>query len=177
MFGNAARSTVPHRIRRRIGPTIDRLARRVGQPEYRVWPAGYVGTVSMPRPELEAMLHDLGFRWNPLSLFHYTLVGESSDGSWVYRPSVFADRQLHVVLYGKGSSWTDIYAHTEFSWIRHPLKHAKEEEIRRAEGAVTMRRMLEQFGVEYDRKSIVTRSVVQLADRVREAIRRPGSPF
>lgn len=128
---------------------------------------GYVGTVPVPIAELEATLRDAGFRWDPLSLYHYTLIGNSSDGSWTLRSSWFADRQLRVILFGRGSDRTDIYAHTEYSWIRHPIKHAAEEDIRRSEGATTMRRILEAHGVEYDRESTVTRTAVHLLDRLR----------
>lgn len=171
MPGISSRSTVPRHLRRRVGPAIDRLARLVGQPRYRVWPAGYVGTVSLSKAELEATLRDAGFQWDPVSLYHYTLVGNSSDGSWVYRSSRLADRQLHVVLFEQGSDRTEIYAHTEFSWIRHPIKHAEEESIRRSEGARTMRRILEECGVAYDRHSIVTRRATQIVGRIRVALR------
>jgi hypothetical protein len=142
-----------------------------------VWPAGYVGTVSVPIAELEATLREVGFRWDPVSLYHYTLIGNSSDGSWVYRSSRLSDRQLHVVLFGKERDWTEIYAHTEYSWIRHPLKHARQEDIRRSEGARTMRRILERCRVEYDRKSILTRGVTQAGGRIREALRNARGPL
>ncbi len=159
-----------------MGPVIDRVAKRFGQPEYRVWPNGYVATVSAPVGEVEKKLHDDGFSWDPLSLYHYTLVGKGSDGSWTYRSSRLADRQLHVVLFERSRDRTDIYAHTEYSWLSHPLKHAEQEDIRRTDGVETMRRLLESWGVDYTRESVVTRMMRRAVTRLRDELRyRSGS--
>ncbi len=159
-----------------MGPAIDRVAQRVGQPEYRVWPKGYVATVPVPIEELEEKLHDEGFSWDPLSLYHYTLVGNESDGSWAYRPSWLADRQLHVVLFERSRDRTDIYAHTEYSWLSHPLKHADQEGIRRSDGVEVMRRVLESWGVDSTRESLVTRTLRHAVVRLRDEVRlRRGS--
>lgn len=175
MLGNEVRPAVPRRLRRRVGPAIDRVAKRVGQPEYRVWPKGYAATVSVSIDELEEKLHDEGFSWNPLSLYHYTPVGNGSDGSWTYRSSRLADRQLHVVLFERSRDRTDVYAHIEYSWLSHPLKHAKQEDIHRSDGAKTMRRLLESWDVEYTRESIVTRTVRHAVIRLRNEIRQRSS--
>ncbi|WP_408957068.1 hypothetical protein [Natrinema sp. 74] len=155
-----------------MGPVIDRVAKGLGQPEYRVWPKGYVATVSLPIAEVEEKLNDEGFSWDPLSLYHYTLVGNGSDGSWAYRSSRLADRQLHVVLFERSRDRTDVYAHTEYSWLSHPLKHAKQEAIRRSDGVATMRGVLEAWDVEYTRESIVTRTVRHIVTRLRDERRR-----
>lgn len=154
-----------------MGPAIDSIAKRLGQPEYRVWPKGYVGTASVPIAELEKKLHDEGFSWDPLSLYHYTLIGNESDGSWTYRSSRLADRQLHVVLFERRRDRTDVYAHTEYSWLRHPLEHAEQEAIRRSDGVATMRRALEAWDVEYTCESLVTRTVRHTLIRLRDELR------
>ncbi|WP_310907872.1 hypothetical protein [Natrinema sp. 1APR25-10V2] len=148
------------------------MAQRVGQPEYRVWPKGYVATVPVSIGDVEEKLHEEGFSWDPLSLYHYTLVGNGSDGSWAYRPSRLADRQLHVVLFERSRDRTDIYAHTEYSWLSHPLKHAEQEGIRRTDGVETMRRVLESWGVDYTRESVVTRTMRHAVTRLRDELRR-----
>lgn len=170
MMASSARVRVPRRIRHRIGPWIDRFARRIGQPEYHVHPAGYVGTVRLPIADVEATLRDGGFGWDPISLYHYTQAGSSTDGSWVYRSSLLADRQLHVVLFSQAPDRTDVYAHTEFSWLRHPFKHAEEENIRREEGVAEMRRWLDAQGLEYERESVVRRRAEHVVERIRESL-------
>ncbi|WP_126662062.1 hypothetical protein [Haloterrigena salifodinae] len=175
MLDDDVRPMMSHRLRRQMGPTIDRVAKRFGQPEYRVWPKGYVATVSVPIAEVETKLHDEGFTWDPLSLYHYTLVGNKSDGSWTYRSSRLANRQLHVVLFERRRGRTDVYAHAEYSWLRHPLKHAEEKAIRRSDGAATMQRVLEAWDVDYTRESIVTRTVRHTLARLRdELLQRSG---
>lgn len=176
MLDSDVRPTIPRRLRRRIGPEIDRVAKRVGQPEYRVWPKGYVATVSAPIGDVEEKLHNWGFSWDPVSLYHYTLVGNGSDGTWAYRSSRLADRQLHVVLFERSRDRTDIYAHTEYSWLRHPLKHADQEEIRRSDGVEAMRRVLDAWDVDYTRESIVRRTVRHAATRLRDERRQRSGP-
>lgn len=171
MLGTDVRPTMVRRLRRRLGPAIDRVAKRVGQPEYHVRPNGYVATVSVPIAEVEEKLRDEGFSWDPLSLYHYTPVGNDSDGSWTYRTSLLADRQLHVILFERRDDRTDVYAHAEYSWLRHPLKHAEHEAIRRSHGVGAMRRVLETWDVEYVRKSIVTRTARQALTRLRDELR------
>ena len=132
---------------------------------------GYVGTVQLPIADVEATLRDGGFAWDPVSLYHYTPAGSSTDGSWVYRSSPFADRQLHVVLFVQAPDRTDIYAHAEFSWLRHPVKHAREVGIRREEGVAEMRRWLDAQGLDYERESVLRRRAEHVVRRVHESVR------
>lgn len=164
------RSSALRVLRQRLGPRIDRVARTFGQPTTRVYPAGYVGTVPLPIAEVEAELRDSEFTWDPLSMYHYTPEGNDTDGSWAYRSSWLADRQLHVVLFEAGSAVTEVYAHDEFNWSRHPVKHAREEDIRRSEGSAEMRRWLEARGIAYERSSIPLRKIRHAAERVREGV-------
>lgn len=153
------RRSVCRQLRHHLGPRINGCARRFGQPTTHVYPRGYVGTIDLPIDDLEAELRDGGFTWDPLSMYHYTPAGSSTDGSWAYRSSWFADRQLHVVLFAQALDRTDVYAHDEFSWLRHPIKHAREVDIRRREAVAEMRRWLERTGLEYERHSSVRRRI------------------
>jgi hypothetical protein len=172
MSAETPRLSVPRRVRQRLGPWIDRLARRVGQPEYHVRDEGYAGTVSVPVADLESRLADAGFSWDPVSLYHRTQAGTGTDGSWVYRSSPLADRQLHVVLFAQSADRLDVYAHEEYSWLRHPVKHARQEDIRRERGAAELRRWLDEQPFEYEHESRARRRAAHIAERVRQAIPR-----
>lgn len=166
MAENSLRPSAVRRLRHRVGPWINQLTRALGQPTTRVYPEGYVGTVRRSIDDFEAELSDGGFEWDPLSMYHRTAAGSTTDGSWVYRPARLADRQLHVVLFARRRDQIDVYAHEEFSWLRHPVKHAREEDIRRNEGVAEMRRWLAARGIEYDRDSLVRRKVRHAVERV-----------
>lgn len=56
-----------YRVRQRVDPWITRLARTLGQPEYRIRQTEYVGTVRLPMEELIAELRAGGFMWGPFS--------------------------------------------------------------------------------------------------------------
>ena len=159
---------VPYRLRHTIGPWINGLAERLGQPTYHVQPTEYAGTAHCSMNDLEALLQDDGFSWAPFSLYHRTPVGTSPDRSWTYRSSVLADRQLHVLLFAQTSETVDVYAHTEYNWLRHPVKHAQQIGIDRAEGARLMRQWLAKRGVDSDNESRVIRRLTHLLERVRE---------
>lgn len=166
------RPSVLRRIRHRIGPAIDRLARRVGQPEYHVRDEGYAGTVGVPLADLESRLSDAGFTWDPVSLYHRTKAGTDTDGSWVYRSSPLADRQLHVVLFAQSADRMDVYAHEEYNWLRHPVKHARQEDIRRERGSTEMRRWLDEQPFDYEHELRARRRLAHVAERVRQAASR-----
>lgn len=170
----SGRSSTLRRLRQRIGPWLDRVGKALGQPTTHVYPSGYVGTVNRPIADLEAELHDGGFTWDPLSMYHYTPEGTSTDGSWAYRSSSLADRQLHVVLFAQHADQTDVYAHDEFNWLRHPLKHVREEGIRRNDGAAEMQRWLTARGIEYDRDPAVQRKLRHTMGRMRKRVRGAG---
>ena len=174
MVATPVRRSVPRRLRHRLGPWLDRVARTIAQPTVHVHPPGYVGTVTLPIDEFEAELQADGFAWDPLSTYHYTPEGSSTDGSWVYRRSWLADRQLHVVLFAQDDEHTDVYVHDEFSWLRHPLKHVGEVDVRRDEGVEAMRRWLDDRGLAYERGTPVWRKIRHAANRFRERFGGPG---
>jgi hypothetical protein len=156
------------RFRRAVGPWVDRAAQTVGEPITRVRAAGYAGTARCPVEDLEAELADLGFRWDPLALYHFTPVGTPADGSWVYRESPFADRQLHVVLFAQERDRVDLYAHDEPNWLRHPIAHARQTDIDHERGASEMRRHLTGVDVETGWESLVRRKVSHAIQRLRD---------
>lgn len=168
MVYSSVRLSAARRLRQWIGPWLDRVATRLGQPITRVHPSGYVATVDLPIDDLEAELQDGGFTWDPVSIYHYTPEGNSTDGSWAYRTRWLADRQLHVVLFAQRADRTDVYAHDEFNWLRHPIKHAGEVNIRRYEGATEMRRWLRGRDLEYERDSLLRRKIRHIVGRIQE---------
>lgn len=167
MSRSPVRESALRELRQQLGPRLDRLVEAFAQPTTQVYPSGYVGTVRRPIAELERALRRGGFHWDPISMYHYTPTGRPSDGSWVYRPSPLADRQLHVVLFAEGDDRTEVYAHDEYSWLRHPVKHAKHVDIRRSEGVDEALRWLDDRGVEYDRDGRVRRTLRHVVDQVR----------
>lgn len=84
----------------------------------------YVLTARCSEDTLEQLLSDAGFSRNPIASLKVRMDGNTSEGSWVWRPSMLSSYQVHVVLHeladGNG---VDVYAHWECSWIRHPYKH------------------------------------------------------
>lgn len=161
---------VPYRIRHTIGPWINGLADWLGQPNYHVQPTEYAGTAQCSLGDLETMLRADGFSWAPFSLYHRTPIGTRPHTSWTYRSSVLADRQLHVILFAQSSEIIDIYAHTEYNWVRHPFKHTRQIGIDRAKGAGLMRQWLDYRGIACDHESRITRRVTHLLERVRERL-------
>lgn len=144
---------VPYRVRHRVGPWITRLARTLGQPEYRLRETEYVGTVQQPLDEFTEALREHGFEWDPLAWYHMPPVGTEPDGSWTYRQSLLADRQLHVILIAHSATYIDVFAHEEYNWLRHPIKHLRQVGIERKAGSRQMRRWLDRHGVDVDTRS------------------------
>ena len=165
-----------YRVRRTCGPHLDALVRRLGHQSHRIRRTEYVGTVERPIDDLEAGLREGGFRWDPFSLYHYTPAGTATDGSWVYRSSPFADRQLHVILFAQSPDRIDVYAHNEFNWLRHPRKHFREADVRREEGAEQMRRALDRLGIDHDREPWLIRKAIHVLERVLEGPLGDGIP-
>lgn len=170
MTGQSTGGSVSRRIRHRAGPVIDRLAKRVTRPEYHVRPDGYVGTVRLSGDEFRSRLRDRGFGWDPVSFYHFTPLGESADGSYAYRSSLFADRQIHVVLFVQRSGYVDVYAHEEYNWVRHPRKHAAEENIDRDGGVSAMREWFDDADIPYDRRGRIRRRVDHAVKRGRRFV-------
>lgn len=90
------------------------------------------------------------------------------NGSWTYRRSLLADRQLHVILSAQAPEHIAVYAHEEYNWLRHPIKHGKQVGIDRERGAARMRRWLEAQGLDISEESRTRRYTVHLLHRFRE---------
>lgn len=76
----------------------------------------YAGRLRMSVAECERLLWAEGFVRNPFSRVK-TRGGDPEAGSWVYRESPLAERQLHVMLFPAEDGDTDVYAHDELSSV------------------------------------------------------------
>lgn len=115
----------------------------------------YALTLREPYPLVEAQLHRLGFVRNLVSSLKfrdYATPPETSVASWVRYPdgALASDDQLHLALFvGPDRSTTDVYAHWEPSWIRHPIRHYRANDVDAEEGVERTRALFEREGVEY----------------------------
>lgn len=85
----------------------------------------YVATVMSDEERFEECLHEAGFIRNPLAALKQLASRPTSveEGSWVWRPDGFySDYQLHVILFDVDGDLR-VYAHWEYSWTTHPIKH------------------------------------------------------
>lgn len=129
-------------MRRRLWPGIHSLL-DVGVGGYALSdtpPEEYVCTLQCTEPEVEQMLRELGFSRNIFASLKVRVDGNVSDGSWVYRESVLADHQLHVILH-QTDAGVETYAHWEYSSIRHPYRHYLARDYRADKGVRIMRRV------------------------------------
>lgn len=81
--------------------------------------AEFAGTIARSLDETERWLHDIGFVRNPIARLK-TRDGTPEAGSWVYRESPLARRQLHLMLFESEDGGIAVYAHEELSSV-HPL--------------------------------------------------------
>ncbi|WP_235027989.1 hypothetical protein [Halorubrum sp. JWXQ-INN 858] len=115
----------------------------------------YALTLREPYPRVEATLHRLGFVRNLVSsLKHraYDAPSETTVASWARYPegALASTHQLHLGLFvGADGETTDVYAHWEPSWIRHPIRHYRAREVDSAAGVARVRDLFEREGVEY----------------------------
>ncbi|MDB2223446.1 hypothetical protein PM023_02010 [Halorubrum ezzemoulense] len=115
----------------------------------------YAFTLREPFPLVEAQLHRLGFVRNLVSSLKYRdyeTPPETTVASWAWYPegALASDDQLHLALYvGPDRSTTDVYAHWEPSWIRHPVRHYRATEVDAQRGIERVRSLFEEAGIEY----------------------------
>jgi hypothetical protein len=115
----------------------------------------YAFTLRAPYPEVEAQLHRLGFVRNLVSSLKYRAYAtppETTVASWAWYPkgALASDYQLHLSLYvGPDRSTTDVYAHWEPSWIRHPIRHYRATDVDAQEGIERARSLFEKADIEY----------------------------
>ena len=115
----------------------------------------YALTLREPYPNVEARRHRLGFVRNLVSSLKYRdyeTPPETTVASRARYPegALASDNQLHLVLYvGADRSTTDVYAHWEPSWIRHPIRHYRATDIDAKKGIERIRSLFEEAGIEY----------------------------
>ncbi|SMO65109.1 hypothetical protein [Halorubrum cibi] len=115
----------------------------------------YAVTVHEPYRLLEARLHRLGFVRNLVSSLKYRSYEtdpETTVASWARYPdgALASDQQLHIGLFvGSDRETTDMYAHWEPSWIRHPVRHYRAEDVDAEEGIRRLRELFEREGIVY----------------------------
>ena len=118
-------------------------------------PDQYAMTLQEPYPHVEGRLHRLGFVRNLVSsLKHrsYDAPPETTVASWARYPAgaLRSSHQLHLGLFvGPDESTTDVYAHWEPSWIRHPIRHYRAREVDAEEGVRRVRDLFEREGVPF----------------------------
>jgi hypothetical protein len=75
----------------------------------------------------------------------------------LYEPYPIVEARLHRVGFvrnlalfvGPDGSTTDVYAHWEPSWIRHPVRHYRANDVDAATGVKRVRALFEREGIEY----------------------------
>lgn len=152
-------------VRKYVWPRIHGLLTTIGG--YSVGQVSndqYVGTIPHTEKQVEETLsHRIGFTWNPVAALKRE-DGEWSEGSWVFRDAddmVFwdgkakykhdflTDKQLHVTLFD-GEDGIDVYAHFEYSWITHPVKHLNTVDMKIDLAVAMTTRRLEESGIRLD---------------------------
>jgi hypothetical protein len=118
----------------------------------------YVGTVDMTEEEVEGLLRRMGFWRNPVAYLKTRTWSPFdsdgvSEGSWVWRESLFAPMQLHVTIFDNEDDGSyDICAHWEANWISRPVAHLRETDLHYETGANMMwDRLLAERVIPYSR--------------------------
>ena len=112
------------RVRRRVLPTLHRIKEPLGGyaqcPQH---PDEYVGTIPYDLEAFRADLEAMSFDPEPIAALKVHRDGRLSAGSWARRRSPLATWQVHVALFRDGADAVEVFAHREYSWLRHPYKH------------------------------------------------------
>lgn len=121
------------------------LSRRVPRVKwaYTLHEREYVGVIRKPPEEVEQLLWEHGARRNPLAAYKTLSDGTGEIGSWAFRESLFAENQLHVMLF-PAREGTAIYGHMEYSSINPftALKHYQGQGYDPEAGAKQLRQKL-----------------------------------
>lgn len=117
--------------------------------KYTLRPEERVGTVHKTPCEFQSDLRDMGFSREPVAALKYHEDGRKSAGSWAWRESRRANKQLHVTIFDNGDGTTEINAHWEYSWITHPVAHYRGVDYDRAAGVQMMEERLFDHGVPF----------------------------
>ncbi|NUB90835.1 hypothetical protein HTZ84_13665 [Haloterrigena sp. SYSU A558-1] len=112
------------RVRRRVLPTLHRIKEPFGGfAQCLQHPDEYVGTIPYGLETFRADLEAMAFEPEPIASLKIHRDGRLSAGSWARRRSPLATWQLHVALFQDGADAVDVFAHREYSWLRHPYRH------------------------------------------------------
>ncbi|MFC4543894.1 hypothetical protein ACFO5R_18365 [Halosolutus amylolyticus] len=138
------------RVRRRVLPTLHRIKEPLGGFAQCVQhPDEYVGTVQYGLREFRTDLDEMAFEPEPIASLKVHRDGRLSAGSWVRRKRPLATWQLHVALFENGPDAIDVFAHREYSWLRHPLKHYRGDGWDTTGGVERMRSLLSTHDVTF----------------------------
>ncbi|PGF15333.1 hypothetical protein CP556_03775 [Natrinema sp. CBA1119] len=138
------------RVRRRLLPALHRVKEPLGGYAIcRQHPEEYVGIVKRGLDAVRSILEELTFEPEPIASLKVHDDGRRSAGSWVRRESTLAPWQLHVTLFRTGEGTVEVFAHREYSWLRHPYKHYTQAGWDGRGGVERMRAMLSTHGVPF----------------------------
>lgn len=118
----------------------------------------FVGRVEMGEEAFEKYLDGCGFERNPLSSWKHLKSTEEHEEASFRKVGFedFPDYQVHVILYdgslinNADTGYTYIYAHWEYRWDKHPIKHLKRENYNGPEGVRRMKSNLDQNGLPHE---------------------------
>ena len=119
-------------VRKTAHDTLDPYLKRL-ETSREVCLEQYVGRIQIDEESFEEVLEQLGFIRNPLAYYKYTPEDRPSTGSWVLLSGdgpikIRSGRQLHITIY-ESEDGIDVFAHNEFDWREHPVRHLREEII------------------------------------------------
>ncbi|WP_306056311.1 hypothetical protein [Natronococcus wangiae] len=138
------------RVRRRVLPTLHRIKEPLGGfAQCTQHPDEYVGTVQRGLCEFRSDLEAMSFAPEPIASLKVHEDGRLSAGSWVRRRSPLARRQLHVALFQTSVENIEVFAHREYSWLRHPYRHYTGQGWDSSGGVERMRSLLSDHGVSF----------------------------
>ncbi len=147
---NAHAIDLTTRVRRRVLPTVHRIKEPFGGfAQCLQHPDEYVGTIQYGLGEFRSDLETMSFAPEPIASLKIHRDGRQSAGSWVRRPSPFSTWQLHVALFVTDTDAVDVFAHREYSWLRHPYKHYTSEGWDTHGGVKRMRALLSEHDVTF----------------------------
>lgn len=138
------------RARRRFLPPLHRIKAPLGGfATCSQHPAEYVGTIERDLPWVRPTLREMAFSPEPVASLKIHDDGRRSAGSWVRRRSPLSEWQLHLTLFCHGSDAVDLFAHREYSWLRHPYKHYRGTGWDTSAGVKRVRSILDDHGVSF----------------------------
>lgn len=119
----------------------------------------FVGVVDVPESSFEMILDQMNFERNPLASLK-SRSAETEEGSFRWLPPEDSDldpaKQLHVIIYdgsvvpNANTGRTYIYAHWEYRWDWHPIKHYRGVDMDHRRGVEMMRAKLDEANVAYE---------------------------